>query len=264
MWYVIQEDELYHHGIRGQKWGVRRFQNPDGTLTDAGRKRYGYDEQSGSSDGKGRKGLSSGQKKALKVGAAVTAAALVSIGGYALYKSGKLNGVIADGKLAVEVVKQRWNNYRGPVEGLREVATGLDDKTLSDAVKRASLENAYVKAYQQRMNDPKESRFDNILKGLTGASAIATSAKVLQETFKKDKNEDKKRKSPDLSTMSDQELRERVNRANLENQYRNLYRNDNDSKNEPGKVEKAIDAGTKAVKTAQSVEDLEKKIRKRK
>ena len=32
---------LAHHGIKGQKWGVRRFQNPDGTLTPEGRKRYG-------------------------------------------------------------------------------------------------------------------------------------------------------------------------------------------------------------------------------
>lgn len=35
----MQSDELFHHGIKGQKWGVRRFQNPDGTLTPAGRKR---------------------------------------------------------------------------------------------------------------------------------------------------------------------------------------------------------------------------------
>ena len=30
---------LYHHGIKGQKWGVRRFRNADGTLTAAGKKR---------------------------------------------------------------------------------------------------------------------------------------------------------------------------------------------------------------------------------
>lgn len=32
-------NELYHHGIKGQKWGVRRYQNPDGTLTQEGKDR---------------------------------------------------------------------------------------------------------------------------------------------------------------------------------------------------------------------------------
>lgn len=36
-----QNDLLLHSGIKGQKWGVRRFQNEDGTLTEEGKKRYG-------------------------------------------------------------------------------------------------------------------------------------------------------------------------------------------------------------------------------
>ena len=39
-WTCTRSNELQHHGIKGQKWGVRRFQNKDGSLTPAGKKRY--------------------------------------------------------------------------------------------------------------------------------------------------------------------------------------------------------------------------------
>ena len=39
MWQYQNTDELYHHGVPGQRWGFRRYQNPDGTLTPAGRRR---------------------------------------------------------------------------------------------------------------------------------------------------------------------------------------------------------------------------------
>lgn len=36
-------DELYHHGVKGQKWGVRRYQNKNGSLTPEGKKRLKED-----------------------------------------------------------------------------------------------------------------------------------------------------------------------------------------------------------------------------
>ena len=41
---VSEKDYLEHHGILGQKWGIRRFQNKDGSLTARGRKRYLNDD----------------------------------------------------------------------------------------------------------------------------------------------------------------------------------------------------------------------------
>lgn len=58
--YVIYSDELYHHGVKGQKWGIRRFQNYDGTYTKKGLERY---KNAGDSYDKARQDLVNAKKQ---------------------------------------------------------------------------------------------------------------------------------------------------------------------------------------------------------
>ena len=85
---IVTTNELYHHGIKGQKWGVRRFQNTDGSLKSAGKKRYSEDKP------KEKKGLTEKQKKWIKRGAIAAGIAVAAIGTYALYKNGNLDPII--------------------------------------------------------------------------------------------------------------------------------------------------------------------------
>lgn len=70
----MEQNELYHHGIKGQKWGVRRYQNKDGSLTLAGKKRAlkiqnDYTELTNNKKYRDRNGnmTYAGRKKALKL-----------------------------------------------------------------------------------------------------------------------------------------------------------------------------------------------------
>ena len=93
--------ELYHHGVKGQRWGIRRYQNPDGSLTPAGKQRYlnsdgsynsKYKKEIGSkssNSGSNSKGSTSTRKK-VAIAAAVTGAvaATAAISVVAMKKTG--------------------------------------------------------------------------------------------------------------------------------------------------------------------------------
>lgn len=79
MYDFLEFRELYHHGIKGQRWGVRRFQNADGSLKAAGKKRYG--EDGGTNKSSGPKGKVSGsESRKAKIGAALKKAGKVALG----------------------------------------------------------------------------------------------------------------------------------------------------------------------------------------
>lgn len=84
------ETVLYHHGVKGQKWGIRRYQNPDGTWTNAGKKRYG--DSDGDSTGSANKASSSAKKKVaigVATGAAIVAGTVLTA--YLVKKYGSKN-----------------------------------------------------------------------------------------------------------------------------------------------------------------------------
>ena len=90
-WTCTRQGELYHHGIKGQKWGIRRFQNKDGSLTPAGKKRYDEPNKGRKSNGEVNKTsknqtLSDEERKRrirrnIMIGAAAATTALIVIGG---------------------------------------------------------------------------------------------------------------------------------------------------------------------------------------
>lgn len=104
----MNEKYLAHHGIKGQKWGVRRYQNPDGTLTAEGRKKYSkYYTKEGTLTSRGTKLI-----KGSKVGDKVDEKTLVN----AIAKSEKVTRgiLIAEGSLlavgAVAVASKAIDN----------------------------------------------------------------------------------------------------------------------------------------------------------
>ena len=184
-----QTNELYHYGKKGQKWGVRRYQNADGTLTDAGRKRYARD---------------------------------------------------AKGK------------------GYRDYDENAD-------IKGANDKGSYQKTSKKNRKEDLEFDADRyVTEDISRTKDLGNStANMTRELQNVDRRHPSKRVKMDLSNMTDQQMREEINRANLERQYNDLFAPEMHPKRAKGRefASKALEVGGSVVVIGAAALDIALKIR---
>ena len=142
--------DLRHHGIKGQKWGVRRFQNKDGSLTPAGAKRYSADDYKS-----------------------------------ALDKVNKADKTLKDVKKMRNETEAKTYEKK-----IKYDLSKMSDKDLQQAVNRLNMEERYTQVMTQRHRlEQGEDKVNKILNAagsaLTGAATALTIAAAMKELMDK-------------------------------------------------------------------------------
>lgn len=144
----MENQELTHWGIKGMRWGVRRYQNKDGSLTAAGKKRYGDSEMSPE---EAKKIYEEGKQKALKSG---TASEVL-----------KYKGDLTPNEMASAISRIRWEQDMKTISD-KEVVSGKAkaDKIFGTVDTITGYTNTAIKAY---------NTVANIYNAFSGTSSIS-------------------------------------------------------------------------------------------
>lgn len=126
--------ELTHHGILGMKWGHRRYQNKDGSLTAAGKKRYGDDDETVD-----KKAYEESKQKALKSGSAADVL--------------KYQGDLTEKEMRDAISRIRWEqDMAGLAKKDAEAGQRKVDEVLNKVNKGIEIATTTAKAYNMFAN----------------------------------------------------------------------------------------------------------------
>ena len=157
---LVSSDELRHYGIKGQRWGVRRFQEEDGSLTPAGKERYADDLDSNKKQIQNEKQDTKKNtiftKRNIAIGATAAVAALAVIG-YMRYKKNsnavrsKPMEIIAGKKIDVEKLSDVDNVIKKGTKFQRISSRSFEDYAESGKTIYASFDKKDNRIYAEDM-----------------------------------------------------------------------------------------------------------------
>lgn len=258
----MDNTNLQHAGIKGMRWGVRRYQNKDGSLTPAGRKRYGsrFDKEDDDIDEEEvKKRYEEGKQKALKSG---------SIEEVLKYKGDLTNKELGE-------VYTRLN-YEKNIEALQPKAkTGLDkfsdvmgkvDTVRSGAEKAVSAYNLIAKVNNtfNKKQLPELNGVNKALEAERKASEATETAMKLKKAYDAAKSGDDRAMDDAFANLSAQEIGE-VSRkitadANMRGKFKSAEQKARESREE---IEKKVAEEISAEKSAAAQKKAEKAQRER-
>ena len=166
----MENKELTHHGILGMKWGVRRYQNKDGSLTPAGKKRYDRDVRENNAKKKDNR---------------------INIDGpdpsrWAKEDLNRTKSVVDSSSNMLREVRNVERNTRPSPKKEKMDLSNMTDQQLRDRINRANLEKQYNDMFGQSTSTVSKGRqhVSNILETTGTVLTIGSSALAIALAIK--------------------------------------------------------------------------------
>ena len=172
--YILGPDgELYHWGIKGMKWGVRRYQNKDGSLTEEGEKRYNREADKGEYNQRKADGTRFKQNRKGKVETLEFDAKK-----YAREDDEAVKGVVDASRGMTNSLKQLNDTSIRMTKKNRKTMdlSNMTDKEMRDQINRAMLERQYNDMFAPQKSTKGREYLNDVLDVAGGVLAVGASA----------------------------------------------------------------------------------------